>query len=144
MDAAPPPLLAPGASATERRAAARAIAADPLSGERAAQELIAGFLASSTASAERSKIDFLAELVDLASGAKLFPLTVAKLRVPLGALKVAHYRSADSYLAVARRAHLRLGHPLDEETWDCSCGCCAVSPKPFVQLTPEPRHGRRR
>ena len=45
----------------------------------AAQELLAGFLAPGTVSAERSKAEFLGQLVEVSIGLPLFPLQPQKL-----------------------------------------------------------------
>ena len=49
------------------------------------------------------------------AGSELLPLAAEKLSPVLGAMKLAGYRSADSYLHEVRLRHTQRGHPVSGE-----------------------------
>ena len=82
--------------------------------EVAAKALVEGMLTTGSRATKAGKLRTLVRFAGTA-GYDLFPLTAEKLNPILGAMKVAGYRSADSYLHEARQRHVQLRHPISED-----------------------------
>ena len=80
----------------------------------ASESLVGGMLTPGSRATKAGKLRTLVCLAEVA-GFELFPLTAEKLNPVLGAMKLAGYRSADSYLQEARLRHTQLGHPVSGE-----------------------------
>ena len=82
--------------------------------DAAAKTLEDGMLASSTRATKEAKLNTLLKFA-AAGGFELFPLTVEKLSPILGAMKMACYRSAVTYLSEARVRHVQLQHVVSDQ-----------------------------
>ena len=82
--------------------------------EAAAKALVDGMLTPGSRATKAGKLRTLLKFAEIARF-ELFPLTAEKLNPILGAMKMAGYRSADSYLHEARQRHVQLRHPVSDE-----------------------------
>ena len=82
--------------------------------EAAAKALVDGMLTPGSRATKAGRLRTLLKFAEIA-GFELFPLTAEKLNPILGAMKLAGYRSADSYLHEARQRHVQLRHPVSDE-----------------------------
>jgi hypothetical protein len=82
--------------------------------EQAAKVFEEGRLVEGSRTARKSKLETLAYFATEA-GIDLFPLSSDTFGMLLGAMKLAGYRSADTYVSAARVRHIELRHPMSDE-----------------------------
>ena len=82
--------------------------------EQAAKTFEEGRLVEGSRSARKSKLETLSYFAAEA-GIDLFPLNSDSFGMLLGAMKLAGYRSADTYVSAARVRHIEWRHPMSDE-----------------------------
>ena len=82
--------------------------------EAAAEALEEGMFASTTRASKEVKANTMLTFA-AAAGIELYPLSVEKLSPILGAMKLAGYRSTNSYLSEVRLRHVQLLHPITDQ-----------------------------